>query len=114
MRQALNHDDDSSPNTILDCQVLTPDEAHASSTDLEFILARFPSRLKTAKNFRLVLMSATVNSDKLLNSFKQMGLKSDGACVFCPQERHQELANPCLNYSTPSRGTILSMAFEQW
>ena len=65
MRQVLSHDDKASPNAILDdCQVLMLDEAHASSTDLELILARVLPRLKTVKNLRLVLMSAIMNPEK--------------------------------------------------
>ena len=60
----MSHDEHTHPETILPgCKVLMLDEAHSGSTDIELILARILPRISQVENFRLVLMSATLNID---------------------------------------------------
>ena len=78
------------------------------------ILARVLPRLKTVKNFRLVLMSAPINPDEFLNRFKQIGLNLDDTCVFSPQERHQDWQTIAWTITHPLQETTLKTHFEQW
>ena len=60
----MSHDEHKNPDTILQgCKVLLLDEAHSGSTDVELILARMLPRINKAPQFRLILMSATLNID---------------------------------------------------
>ena len=112
MRQALGHDDENNPNSILeDSKILMLDEAHASSTDIELIISRVVLRLKTVKNFRLVLMSATIDVERFQRRFRNMGIQDDQMCVFGTENRLQDLKNYCLNYFTPKIRDNFEYAF---
>ena len=112
MRQALVHDDENSPNSILEySNFLMLDEAHASSTNIELIISREVPRLKTVKNLRLVLMSATIDVERFQRRFRNMGIQEDQMCVFGSTDRFQDLKNYCLNYLTPKIRDNLEYAF---
>ena len=83
MRQALGHDDEANQNSILeDSKILMLDEAHASSTDIELIISRVVPSLKVVKNFRLVLMSATIDVERFQKRFQNMGIQENQMCLW--------------------------------
>ena len=99
MRQAMSHDEHRHPETILPgCKVLMLDEAHSGSTDIELILARILPRISQVKNFRLVLMSATLNIDTFLRRVTDAGVNRSDVGVFHMDEK----TNPLALYCVPS------------
>ena len=99
MRQVMSHDEHRHPETILpDCKVLMLDEAHSGSTDIELILARILPRIRQVKNFRLVLMSATLNIDTFLKRVTDAGVNRTDVGIFHMDER----TNPLALYCVPS------------
>ena len=97
MRQVMSHDEHTHPNTILsDCKVLMLDEAHSGSTDVELILARILPRISQVKNFRLVLMSATLNIETFLRRVTDAGVPRSDVGIFHMDERTNPLALYCL------------------
>ena len=47
------------------CAVLMLDEVHSGSSDMELILARVLPKLKNITNFKVVLLSATLNQIRM-------------------------------------------------
>ena len=71
----MSHDEQKYPDSILPgCKVLLLDEVHSGSTDIELILARILPRISQVPNFRLVLMSATLNIDTFVNRVISSGV----------------------------------------
>ena len=71
MRQAMKTPDINSPYSVVDgCAVLMLDEVHSGSSDMEVILARILPKLKTVTNFKVVLLSATLNLAEFLQRAK--------------------------------------------
>ena len=65
MRQAMKTPDMNSQYGVIDgCAVLMLDEVHSGSSDMELILARVLPKLKDITNFKVVLLSATLNKDE--------------------------------------------------
>ena len=75
--------------------MLLLDEVHSGSTDIELILSRILPRISQVQNFRLVLMSATLNVDTFLHRVISSGVRSDVG-VFLMEERAKPLALHCL------------------
>ena len=97
MRQVMSHDEEKYPDSILPgCKVLLLDEVHSGSTDIELILARILPRISQVQNFRLVLMSATLNVDTFLNRVTNSGVDRSDVGVFLMEERTNPLALHCL------------------
>ena len=97
MRQVMSHDEHKYPETILPgCKVLMLDEAHSGSTDIELILARILPRIGQVKNFRLVLMSATLNIDAFLKRVTAAGVPRTDVGIFHMDERTNPLALYCI------------------
>ena len=97
MRQVMSHDEHRHPETILPgCKVLMLDEAHSGSTDIELILARILPRISQVKNFRLVLMSATLNIDTFLRRVTDAGVHRSDVGIFHMDERTNPLALYCV------------------
>ena len=97
MRQVMSHDEHRHPETILPgCKVLMLDEAHSGSTDIELILARILPRISQVKNFRLVLMSATLNIDTFLKRVTEAGVPRSDVGIFHMDERTNPLALYCV------------------
>ena len=97
MRQVMSHDEEKYPDTILPgCNVLLLDEVHSGSTDIELILARILPRISQIENFRLVLMSATLNVDTFLNRVTGSGIDRKDVGVFLMEERANPLELHCL------------------
>ena len=97
MRQVMSHDEHKHPETILPgCKVLMLDEAHSGSTDIELILARILPRISQVKNFRLVLMSATLNVETFLKRVTDAGVPRSDVGIFHMEERTNPLAQYCL------------------
>ena len=62
MCQAMKTPDINSQYSVVDaCAVLMLDEVHSGSSDMELILARVLPKLKNVTNFKVVLLSATLN-----------------------------------------------------
>ena len=97
MRQVLSHDDSRSREILHDCRMLLLDEVHTGSPDVELILARVLPKIKHLRNFRLVLMSATLNIDRFIDRMEKHGYTRDEIGVFTPPERLRPLANFCLS-----------------
>ena len=97
MRQVMSHDEHKHPETILPgCKVLMLDEAHSGSTDIELILARILPRISQVKNFRLVLMSATLNVETFLKRVTDAGVPRSDVGIFHMDERTNPLALYCV------------------
>ena len=111
MRQAMKTPDMNSHYGVIEgCAVLMLDEVHSGSSDMELILARVLPKLKTITNFKVVLLSATLNKDELLQRAKDAGLEEKYIQVMDSEERHQGLTNLCLPLMTPSLRDNIEMA----
>ena len=70
MRQAMKTPDMNLQYGVVEgCAVLMLDEVHSGSSDMELILARVLPKLKTVTNFKVVLLSATLNVWSFFLSF---------------------------------------------
>ena len=93
----MSHDEQKYPDSILPgCKILLLDEVHSGSTDIELILARILPRISQVPNFRLVLMSATLNIDTFVNRVTSSGVDKNDVGVFLMEERTNPLALHCL------------------
>ena len=93
----MSHDEHTHPETILPgCRVLMLDEAHSGSTDIELILARILPRISQVENFRLVLMSATLNIDTFVRRVTDAGVPRADVGIFHMDERTCPLALYCV------------------
>ena len=105
MRQVLGRDDESSPNSIMDgSRILMLDEAHALSTDYRRRVDYSQGSATTQGSQELradILMSATIDPEKLKIRLQKMGIYDKNTCVFESEERHQDLTNYCLPFRTP-------------
>ena len=111
MRQAMKTPDMNSHYGVIDgCAVLMLDEVHSGSSDMELILARVLPKLKNITNFKVVLLSATLNKDEFLQRAKDAGLEERYIQVMDSEERHQGLTNLCLPPMTPSLRDNIEMA----
>ena len=111
MRQAMKTPDMNSQYGVIEgCAVLMLDEVHSGSSDMELILARILPKLKTITNFKVVLLSATLNKDEFLQRAKDAGLEDRYIQVMDHEERHQSLTNLCLPPLTPSLRDNIEMA----
>ena len=97
MRQVMSHDEQKYPDSILPgCKILLLDEVHSGSTDIDLTLARILPRISQVPNFRLVLMSATLNIDTFVNRVTSSGVDKNDVGVFLMEERTNPLALHCL------------------
>ena len=111
MRQAMKTPDMNSHYGVVEgCAVLMLDEVHSGSSDMELILARVLPKLKTVTNFKVVLLSATLNKDEFLQRAREAGLEDRYIQVMDHEERHQNLTNLCLPPLTPSLRDNIEMA----
>ena len=103
MRQAMKTPDLNSQYSVIDgCAVLMLDEVHSGSSDMELILARVLPKLKAVTNFKVVLLSATLNMAEFLQRAKEAGLEDRYIQTMDSEGRHQELVNLCLPAPTPT------------
>ena len=103
MRQAMKTPALNSPYSVIDgCAVLMLDEVHSGSSDMELILARILPKLKTVTNFKVVLLSATLNMAEFLQRAKEAGLEDRRTKTMDSEGRHQELVNLCRPPLTPT------------
>ena len=77
---------------------------------MELILARILPKLKTVTNFKVVLLSATLNVAEFLQRAKDAGLEDRYIQTMDSEARHQELVNMCLPPSTPMVRDNLELA----
>ena len=111
MRQAMKTPDMNSQYGVIEgCAVLMLDEVHSGSSDMELILARVLPKLKDITNFKVVLLSATLNKDEFLQRAKDAGLEDKYIQVMDSEERHQGLTNLCLPPMTSSLRDNIEMA----
>ena len=111
MRQAMKTPDMNSPYGVIEgCAVLMLDEVHSGSSDMELILARVLPKLKTVTNFKVVLLSATLNKDEFLQRAREAGLEEKYIQTIDNDERHQALTNLCLPPLTSSLRDNIEMA----
>ena len=111
MRQAMKTPDINSPYSVIDgCAVLMLDEVHSGSSDMELILARVLPKLKTVTNFKVVLLSATVNMVEFLQRAKDAGLEDKYVKAMDSEGRHQELISLCLPPLTPTLRDNIELA----
>ena len=76
MRQAMKTPDMNSQYGVVEgCAVLMLDEVHSGSSDMELTLARVLPKLKTVTNFKVVLLSATLNIDEFLQRAREAGIE---------------------------------------
>ena len=76
MRQAMKTPELNSQYSVVDgCAVLMLDEVHSGSSDMELILARVLPKLRNVTNFKVVLLSATLNIAEFLQRAKEAGLE---------------------------------------
>ena len=61
---------------------------------MELILARVLPKLKNITNFKVVLLSATLNKDEFLQRAKDAGLEERYVQVMDSEERHQGSYEP--------------------
>ena len=111
MRQAMKTPDMNSPYGVVDgCAVLMLDEVHSGSSDMELILARVLPKLKSVTNFKVVLLSATLNVAEFLQRARDAGLEDRYIQTMDSEARHQELVNLCLPPTTPTLRDNIEMA----
>ena len=111
MRQAMKVPDMNSQYRVVDgCAVLMLDEVHSGSSDMELILERVLPKLKTVTNFKVVLLSATLNVSEFLPRAQEAGLEERYIQTMDHEERHVELTNTCLPPLTPSVRDNIEMA----
>ena len=103
MRQAMRTPDINSQYSVVDgCAVLMLDEVHSGSSDMELILARVLPKLKHVTNFKVVLLSATLNTAEFMQRAKDAGLDEKYIETMDGEGRHQKLVNACLPPDTPT------------
>ena len=96
MRQAMKIPDMNSQYGVVEgCAVLMLDEVHSGSSDMELILARVLPKLTTVTNFKVVLLSATLNASEFLQGAQEAGLEERYIQIMDHDDRHQELTNMC-------------------
>ena len=111
MRQSMKTPDMNSHYGVVEgCAVLMLDEVHSGSSDMELILARVLPKLKSVTNFKVVLLSATLNKEQFLQRAREAGLEDRYIQVMDHEERHQNLTNLCLPPLTPSLRDNIEMA----
>ena len=111
MRQAMKTPDMNSQYGVIEgCSVLMLDEVHSGSSDMELILARVLPKLKTTTNFKVVLLSATLNTEEFYLRAKDAGLEDKYIKMMDHEERHQKLTNLCLPPLTPALRDNIEMA----
>ena len=111
MRQAMKTPDTNSPYGVIDgCAVLMLDEVHSGSSDMELILARVLPKLKNVTNFKVVLLSATLNVAEFFHRAKDAGLEERYIQIMDSEARHQELVNMCLPPATPTLRDNIELA----
>ena len=102
MRQSMRTLDINSPYSVIDgCAVLVLDEVHSGSSDMELILARVLPKLKNVTNFKVVLLSATLNVEEFMQRAREAGLQDKYIAKMESTGRHQQLINRCLPPGTP-------------
>ena len=69
---------------------------------MELILARVLPKLKNVTNFKVVLLSATLNIAEFMQRAKDAGLHEKYVDTMDSEGRHQELVNVCLPPDTPT------------
>ena len=86
------------------------DEVHSGSSDMELILARVLSKLKTVTNFKVVLLSATLNVSEFLQRAQDAGLEERYIQTMDNEDRHEQLVNMCLPIHSPAVRDNIEMA----
>ena len=111
MRQAMKTPDMNSQYGVVEgCAVLMLDEVHSGSSDMELILARVLPKLKTVTNFKVVLLSATLNVSEFLHRAQEAGLEERYIKTMDNEDRHEQLVNLCLPSPTPAVRDNIEMA----
>ena len=111
MRQAMKTPDMNSQYGVVEgCAVLMLDEVHSGSSDMELILARILPKLKTVTNFKVVLLSATLNVSEFLQRAQDAGLEERYIQTMDNEDRHEKLVNMCLPPLTPTVRDNIEMA----
>ena len=111
MRQAMKTSDMNSPYGVVEgCAVLMLDEVHSGSSDMELILARVLPKLKAVTNFKVVLLSATLNVSEFLQRAQEASIEERYIKTMDNEDRHQQLVNMCLPSNTPSLRDNIEMA----
>ena len=90
--------------------MLMLDEVHSGSSDMELILARILPKLQSVTNFKVVLLSATLNMAEFLQRAKDAGLEDKYIQTMDNESRHQELVNLCLPPSTSTLRDNIELA----
>ena len=111
MRQAVKTPDINSQYGVVEgCAVLMLDEVHSGSSDMELILARVLPKLKTVTNFKVVLLSATLNVSEFLQRAQEAGLEERYIQTMDNEDRHEQLVNMCLPPLAPAVRDNIEMA----
>ena len=98
MRQAMSTPDVNSTLSVVDgCAVLLLDEVLSGSSDMELILARILPKLRSVTNFKVVLLSATLEIDDLVQRAYDAGLEDRFIQTMDTSGRHQRLESFCLS-----------------
>ena len=77
---------------------------------MELILARVLPKLQMVTNFKVVLLSATLNVAEFLQRAQEAGLEERYIQTMDNEDRHEELVNMCLPPLTPSVRDNIEMA----
>ena len=77
---------------------------------MELILARVLPKLKSVTNFKVVLLSATLNVAEFLQRARDAGLEDRYIQTMDSEAGHQELVNMCLPPATPTLRDNIEMA----
>ena len=111
MRQAMSTPDVNSTFSINDgCAVLLLDEVHSGSSDMDLILARILPKLRGVTNFKVVLLSATLEVSDFVQRAKDADLEDRFKKTMDTSGRHQQLENFCLNPDVPVGRDNLELA----
>ena len=111
MRQAMKTPEFNSQYSVVDgCAVLMLDEVHSGSSDMRLMLARVLPKLKNVTNFKVVLLSATLNIAEFRQRAKDAGLYERYIDTIDTNGRHQELINRCLPPNTPTERDNIELA----
>ena len=95
-----------SDTAIRGCRILVVDEAHSSNVDTELIIASVLTRLNGMKNFKLVVMSATLDVSSFYQRAYDAGLDRDAVDHMIMEERTKTIEHFVLRPSDTIRDNL--------
>ena len=91
---------------IRGCKILLVDEAHSNNVDTELIIASVLTRLNGMKNFKLVVMSATLDVSSFYQRAHEAGLNREAIDHLIMEERTKTIEHYVLRPSDSIRDNL--------